>query len=95
MTFPFLEEVPLGPLKPGPPTSEVISPVLLSGQFRLHIGRQEALSGQHEAFSDRQNNLWGSLKPIQGPPRPTGNLSEHHSPSHTDRLLSRAETGPT
>ena len=32
MTFPFLEGagVTLGPLKPGPPTSEVISPVLTS-----------------------------------------------------------------
>ena len=29
MTFPFLEGVTLGPLKPGPP-SEVISPALLA-----------------------------------------------------------------
>ena len=28
MTFPFLEGVTLGPLKPGPAISEVISPVL-------------------------------------------------------------------
>ena len=39
---------------------------VLSGQFILDTGRQGAVSGQHEAFPDRQNDLLGLLRPIQG-----------------------------
>ena len=37
MTFPFLERVTLAPLKHGPPTSEVISPVLNITYFAQHV----------------------------------------------------------
>ena len=39
------------------------------GLFRANLGSAQAdkgLSGQHVVFSDRQNNLLGPLKPIQG-----------------------------
>ena len=52
-----------------------------------------ALSGHHEVFLDRQNNLLGLLKPIQDPRRPAKALSEQHRPSHTNILLSWAERG--
>ena len=67
---------------------------VLSGQFRLRHTGQVAVSGKHEAFPDRRDDLLGPLGPIPGPHRPTTGPLEQQGPSHIDRLPSQDDKRP-